>query len=233
MALHIHLPTCDAEHFAGSSSPSAPNFLMYRCHRCSASRWEHKDPRRRHNGLSGSPQRVYRRSSRAPPSHCDVLLTLVGSTALSARMDPEDLREVISAYQKVRVRDYATLRRVCGEVYGRRRAGCTSATLKPTRTMQSAPCAQGWNGSVATGALATHAPRQSRVGIATGLVVVGDLIGSGASQEQGIVGETPNLAARDHRPNGAGRWLRERRYFASKARQTRCCPHAKLHRAKR
>jgi class 3 adenylate cyclase len=46
------------------------------------------------------------------------------------------------------------------------------------------------------GDLKTHAPLQIRVGIATGLVVVGDLIGSGASQEQAIVGETPNLAAR-------------------------------------
>ena len=45
-------------------------------------------------------------------------------------------------------------------------------------------------------ALKTHAALQTRVGIATGLVVVGDLIGSGASQEQAIVGETPNLAAR-------------------------------------
>ena len=44
--------------------------------------------------------------------------------------------------------------------------------------------------------LKTHAPLQTRVGIATGLVVVGDLIGSGASQEQAIIGETPNLAAR-------------------------------------
>jgi class 3 adenylate cyclase len=44
--------------------------------------------------------------------------------------------------------------------------------------------------------LKTHAPLHTRVGIATGLVVVGDLIGSGASQEQAIVGETPNLAAR-------------------------------------
>jgi class 3 adenylate cyclase len=49
---------------------------------------------------------------------------------------------------------------------------------------------------VAVGGLKTHAPLQTRVGIATGLVVVGDLIGSGASQEQAIVGETPNLAAR-------------------------------------
>jgi MarC family membrane protein len=48
----------------------------------------------------------------------------------------------------------------------------------------------------AVGALKTHAPLQTRVGIATGLVVVGDLIGSGASQEQAIVGETPNLTAR-------------------------------------
>ena len=48
----------------------------------------------------------------------------------------------------------------------------------------------------AVGGLKTHALLQTRVGIATGLVVVGDLIGSGASQEQTIVGETPNLAAR-------------------------------------
>jgi class 3 adenylate cyclase len=50
--------------------------------------------------------------------------------------------------------------------------------------------------AAAVGRLKTHAPLQTRVGIATGLVVVGDLIGSGASQEQAIVGETPNLAAR-------------------------------------
>src|ERR1700729_1460375 len=48
----------------------------------------------------------------------------------------------------------------------------------------------------AVSGLKTHAALQTRIGIATGLVVVGDLIGSGASQEQAIVGETPNLAAR-------------------------------------
>src|SRR5262249_1105075 len=47
----------------------------------------------------------------------------------------------------------------------------------------------------AVGTLTTHAPLQTRVGIATGLVVVGDLIGAGASQEQAIVGETPKPAA--------------------------------------
>ena len=48
----------------------------------------------------------------------------------------------------------------------------------------------------AVSALRSKAPLQTRVGIATGLVVIGDLIGSGASQEQAIVGETPNVAAR-------------------------------------
>jgi class 3 adenylate cyclase len=48
----------------------------------------------------------------------------------------------------------------------------------------------------AVSALKSPVALQTRVGIATGLVVVGDLIGSGASQEQAIVGETPNLAAR-------------------------------------
>jgi len=48
----------------------------------------------------------------------------------------------------------------------------------------------------AVSGLKSHAALQTRLGIATGLVVVGDLIGSGASQEQAIVGETPNLAAR-------------------------------------
>jgi class 3 adenylate cyclase len=46
------------------------------------------------------------------------------------------------------------------------------------------------------GELNSSASLQTRVGIATGLVVVGDLIGSGAAQEQTVVGETPNVAAR-------------------------------------
>ena len=48
----------------------------------------------------------------------------------------------------------------------------------------------------AVGRLATQEPLNVRLGIATGLVVVGDLIGAGAAQERGVVGETPNLAAR-------------------------------------
>jgi class 3 adenylate cyclase len=48
----------------------------------------------------------------------------------------------------------------------------------------------------AVGALNLSLPLQTHIGIATGLVVIGDLIGSGEAQERGIVGETPNLAAR-------------------------------------
>src|SRR4029077_17970511 len=48
----------------------------------------------------------------------------------------------------------------------------------------------------AVGRLATATPLNVRLGIASGLVVVGDLIGMGAAQERGVVGQTPNLAAR-------------------------------------
>jgi class 3 adenylate cyclase len=54
----------------------------------------------------------------------------------------------------------------------------------------------GLEAAKAVGSLETHSALQTRIGIASGLVVVGDLIGSGASQEQAIVGKTPNLAAR-------------------------------------
>jgi class 3 adenylate cyclase len=46
------------------------------------------------------------------------------------------------------------------------------------------------------GKLRTQEPPQVRIGVATGLVVVGDLVGSGEAQKRGVVGETPNLAAR-------------------------------------
>jgi class 3 adenylate cyclase len=50
--------------------------------------------------------------------------------------------------------------------------------------------------AVSTIAVKAPTPLQTRVGIATGMVVIGDLIGSGEAQERGIVGETPNVAAR-------------------------------------
>jgi class 3 adenylate cyclase len=120
---------------------------------------------------------------------------LVGSTALSGRMDPEDLREVISAYQKC-VAD--AVQRFGGFVAKYMGDGVLIYFGYPEAHEDDAERAVGAGLELvaAVGALKTHAPLQTRVGIATGLVVVGDLIGSGASQEQAIVGETPNLAAR-------------------------------------
>jgi class 3 adenylate cyclase/tetratricopeptide (TPR) repeat protein len=120
---------------------------------------------------------------------------LVGSTALSARMDPEDLRELISAYQKCVAE---TVQRFGGFVAKYMGDGVLIYFGYPQAHEDDAERAvrAGLELVAAVGALKTHAPLQTRVGIATGLVVVGDLVGSGASQEQAIVGETPNLAAR-------------------------------------
>ena len=120
---------------------------------------------------------------------------LVGSTALSARMDPEDLREVISAYHKC-VAD--TVQRFGGFVAKYMGDGVLVYFGYPQAHEDDAERAvrAGLQLVVAVGDLKTHAPLQTRVGIATGQVVVGDLIGSGEAQERGIVGETPNLAAR-------------------------------------
>jgi class 3 adenylate cyclase len=120
---------------------------------------------------------------------------LVGSTALSARMDPEDLREVISAYQKCVAE---TVQRFGGFVAKYMGDGVLVYFGYPQAHEDDAERAvrAGMELVAAVGALKTHSPLQTRLGIATGLVIVGDLIDSGASQEQVIVGETPNLAAR-------------------------------------
>jgi class 3 adenylate cyclase/predicted ATPase len=120
---------------------------------------------------------------------------LVGSTALSGRMDPEDLREVISAYQKCVVE---TVQRFGGFVAKYMGDGVLVYFGYPQAHEDDAEQAvrAGLELVGAVSALKPNAPLRTRVGIATGLVVVGDLIGSGESQEHGIVGETPNLAAR-------------------------------------
>jgi class 3 adenylate cyclase len=120
---------------------------------------------------------------------------LVGSTALSARMDPEDLREVISAYQK---RVAKTVGRFGGFVAKYMGDGVLIYFGYPQAHEDDAERAvrAGLGLVAAVSGLKTHAPQKTRIGVATGLVVVGDLIGSGEAQERGIVGETPNLAAR-------------------------------------
>src|SRR6202521_4472920 len=120
---------------------------------------------------------------------------LVGSTALSARLDPEDLREVISAYQTC-VAD--TVRRFGGFVAKYMGDGVLIYFGYPQAHEDDAERAVRAGLEVVTAGAGLKAPvsLQTRIGIATGLVVVGDLIGSGEAQERGIVGETPNLAAR-------------------------------------
>lgn len=122
---------------------------------------------------------------------------LVGSTALSAGLDPEDMRDIVGAYN-----------RCCLEII-------TSAGGFVARYMADGmlayfgyPQAHEHDEEHAVRAglalveavpklsTAAAAPLQVRVGIATGLVVIGDLVGSGEAQERGIVGDTPNLAAR-------------------------------------
>ena len=112
---------------------------------------------------------------------------LVGSTALSAQMDPEDLREVISAYQKCVAEN---VDRYGGFVAKYMGDGVLIYFGYPQAHEDDAERAVrvGLELVKAVSGLKTHAPLQTRVGIATGLVVVGDLIGSGASREQAIVG---------------------------------------------
>ncbi|HYQ05365.1 MAG TPA: adenylate/guanylate cyclase domain-containing protein, partial [Xanthobacteraceae bacterium] len=120
---------------------------------------------------------------------------LVGSTALSARMDPEDLRELISAYQKCVTEAVHRFRGFVAQYMG---DGVLVYFGYPEAHEDDAERAvrAGLELIAAVIALKTPASLQTRVGIATGLVVVGDLTGSGEAQERRIVGETPNLAAR-------------------------------------
>src|SRR5229473_7908051 len=120
---------------------------------------------------------------------------LVGSTALSARLDPEDLREVISAYQTC-VAD--TVVRFGGFVARYLGDGVLIYFGYPAAHEDDAERAvrAGLALIDAVATLPAPDPLQVRIGAATGMVVVGDLVGSGEAQERGIVGETPNVAAR-------------------------------------
>ncbi len=121
---------------------------------------------------------------------------LIGSTALSTSLDPEDLREVIASYHaqvaEVASQHSGFVAKYMGDgvlVY----FGYPQAHEDdPERAIQA-----GLDIIDAIGQLTLPAQGlQVRVGIATGLAVVGDQIGSGASAEQAVVGEPPNLAAR-------------------------------------
>ena len=126
-----------------------------------------------------------------------MFVDLVGSTALSARLDPEEMRELLRGYQGAVA---AEIERAGGRIakflgdgvlcyFGFPRAGEDDAE----RAVRA-----GLAAVAATAALraAGGEALSARVGIATGVVVVGELIGEGAAREEAVVGETPNLAAR-------------------------------------
>lgn len=122
---------------------------------------------------------------------------LVGSTPLSARLDPEDMRAIIGAYH-----------RCCAEMIERHGGfvakymgdGVLSYFGYPNAHEHDAeravPAGLSLIDAVPKLTTAAEAPLCVRVGIATGTVVVGDLVGSGDAQERGVVGDTPNLASR-------------------------------------
>ena len=121
---------------------------------------------------------------------------LIGSTALSSRLDPEDLREVIRTYQAC-VAD--TIRQFDGFIARYVGDGVLIYFGWPEARETDAERAVRAGLAVAAAVSATPVggePLQVRIGIATGLVVIGEPIGSGDSRQQTAVGETPNLAAR-------------------------------------
>ena len=122
---------------------------------------------------------------------------LVGSTALSARFDPEDLRELIGAFQQASVgvieRMGGIVARYMGDgllvYFGYPQAGEDDAE-------RAVSAGLGVVEAVAALAVPDDVRLRVRVGIATGLVVAGDIVGEGAAEEHAVLGETPNLAAR-------------------------------------
>lgn len=138
-----------------------------------------------------------------PPSMAErrqltvMFVDLVGSTALSARLDPEDMSGMLRSYQETVTaeitRNGGYVAKLMGDgvlaYFGWPRAG-EDDTERAVRA--------GLSIAESVGRLAAPSgePLAARIGIATGLVVVGDLIGEGSAREETVVGETPNLAAR-------------------------------------
>ena len=143
-----------------------------------------------------SPSPVARSSTAAERRQLTVMFCdLVGSTALSTRLDPEDLGEVIAAYHKCTA-DVVT--RFGGYVAKYMGDGVLVYFGYPEAHEADAENAlrAGLALVDSVAKLFAEGRHQIRIGVATGLVVVGELVGTGTAQERNVVGETPNLAAR-------------------------------------
>jgi class 3 adenylate cyclase len=121
---------------------------------------------------------------------------LVGSTALAARLDPEEMREILRGYHHAVTAEVARFEGHVAKFMG---DGVLAYFGYPKaheddaeRAVRAGLAITGTIGDLAAGG----GKLSTRIGIATGRVVVGDLIGEGAAQEEAVVGETPNLAAR-------------------------------------
>ena len=126
-----------------------------------------------------------------------MFVDLVGSTALAQRLDPEEMREVLRSYQNAAAGE---ITRYEGHVAKFMGDGVLAYFGCPRAHEEEAERAVRAGLALAATVSGLKAPGgealAARIGIATGLVVVGDLVGEGAAQEQAVVGETPNLAAR-------------------------------------
>src|SRR5262249_41685791 len=151
-------------------------------------------------GAPAPTQTVIEQVSRreAERRHLTVMICdLVGSTALSARLDPEDMRAVIDAYHAACARITRTYDDFLAEFRGDGILAYFGYPLAheddAERTVRA-----GLDIIAAVAQLETRAAQALavRIGIATGLVVIGDLSRDGALREHAVVGETPNVAAR-------------------------------------
>jgi class 3 adenylate cyclase/predicted ATPase len=125
-----------------------------------------------------------------------MFVDLVGSTALSARLDPEEMGAVLRGYQNAVAGEVARFEGHVAKFMGDGVLGYFGWPVAHEDEAERAVRA----GLAIVGAVARlsggAAPLACRIGLATGLVVVGELIGEGVAQEQTVVGDTPNLAAR-------------------------------------
>src|SRR5207302_4841424 len=139
----------------------------------------------------GAPAQVEAERRQLTVMFCDV----VGSTGLSTRLDPEDLRELIGDYHRAVSESVGRFDGFVAKYMG---DGVLIYFGYPRAHEDDAERAVRAGLAVieAVGKLPAREDLRVRLGIATGLAVVGDLIGEGAAQERGVVGETPNLAAR-------------------------------------
>ena len=156
------------------------------------------DPRDPESVTATAASMDRRPSSEAERRQLTVMFVdLVGSTALSERLDPEEMRDAITGFQNtvagVVTRFEGNVAKYMGDgvlcYFGWPRAHEDDAE-------RSVRAAIGVIQALEQSDAVAGEELSARAGIATGLVVVGDLVGEGGAQEDAVIGSTPNLAAR-------------------------------------